>query len=527
MSEEANMTPSVPKHGNAEDMIEKKSNKGKIAAIIGGSIVGLLAIVYVAGGLFFGSHFFPNTAYGDTDISFKSQEELVTTIDDQVANYSVKISGRDFEMELTKEDIPVKVDSAAVAAEAIGGQNGWAWPAELFNEHDLSGIVNATFDTDAVNKLITEQVDAFNKDATPSEPAKIEYVEPEPPAKSSEAEAAEGEEAEDEEAAGESAEATAEETDGKGSFEIVDEVYGTTIDTDLLLAKADAEIAGLATTIEVTEQEVEQPTLKADDPRLPEALITANGYIAGDIPLTLDGDVEAGEIPATTIATWVVLDDEAKAVLDEDAVLEFAEEKAEELNTVGTERTYTRPDGEECTVEGGTYGWKIDEEAFEEALIEDVESGKNETIDIPCSQTAAKYEGPGKADWGKYVDVDLGEQMVRYYDADGELLRDCKCVSGKNSSPTPTGAFYLRNKESPSTLISYNPDGSEKYKTKVKYWMPFDRNVVGLHDAWWRSSFGGDIHEYSGSHGCVNISTENAEWFYGELKVGTPIIVHD
>ncbi|MEE1273363.1 MAG: L,D-transpeptidase, partial [Olegusella sp.] len=60
----------------------------------------------------------------------------------------------------------------------------------------------------------------------------------------------------------------------------------------------------------------------------------------------------------------------------------------------------------------------------------------------------------------------------------------------------------------------------------VTYWMPFIGNDVGLHDASWRSQFGGSIYQYNGSHGCVNLPTDKAAQLYGLTRVGDKVIVH-
>lgn len=54
--------------------------------------------------------------------------------------------------------------------------------------------------------------------------------------------------------------------------------------------------------------------------------------------------------------------------------------------------------------------------------------------------------------------------------------------------------------------------------------MPF-HNGVGLHDASWRSEFGGTIYKYSGSHGCVNLPYSAAKAIYAEAEIGTTVIV--
>ena len=126
------------------------------------------------------------------------------------------------------------------------------------------------------------------------------------------------------------------------------------------------------------------------------------------------------------------------------------------------------------------------------------------------------------------MDVDLTEQTARYYDANGSLLHSCGIVSGLPTADraTPTGVYYLNAKQSPSTLTGYKPNGEIDYETPVSYWMPFVGNSVGLHDATWQSSFGGSRYKTNGSHGCVNLSLSDAQWFYENLSTGTCIITH-
>ena len=56
--------------------------------------------------------------------------------------------------------------------------------------------------------------------------------------------------------------------------------------------------------------------------------------------------------------------------------------------------------------------------------------------------------------------------------------------------------------------------------------MPFIGGGWGLHDADWRSSFGGSIYKGGGSHGCVNLPPDVAKKMYAQMEVGTPVIVY-
>ena len=86
---------------------------------------------------------------------------------------------------------------------------------------------------------------------------------------------------------------------------------------------------------------------------------------------------------------------------------------------------------------------------------------------------------------------------------------------------TQTGIFPIAYKESPATLIPAN----ETNGTPVQYWMPFF-DGQGLHDATWRSSFGGNIYQTNGSHGCVNLPPAVAEVIFNNVDTGAPVVLY-
>jgi lipoprotein-anchoring transpeptidase ErfK/SrfK len=60
----------------------------------------------------------------------------------------------------------------------------------------------------------------------------------------------------------------------------------------------------------------------------------------------------------------------------------------------------------------------------------------------------------------------------------------------------------------------------------VTYWMPFYGNI-GVHDASWRHSFGGEIYKRVGSHGCVNAPLYLAKIIFEQISEGTPFISYE
>ena len=101
----------------------------------------------------------------------------------------------------------------------------------------------------------------------------------------------------------------------------------------------------------------------------------------------------------------------------------------------------------------------------------------------------------------------------------GKLVLESDFVSGNlnRNNGSPDGVFKIVYRQKDATLVG------ENYASNVKYFMPFAYNV-GLHDASWRSTFGGEIYKTSGSHGCINLPEKIAKKLYDKVDVGTPVI---
>ena len=138
-------------------------------------------------------------------------------------------------------------------------------------------------------------------------------------------------------------------------------------------------------------------------------------------------------------------------------------------------------------------------------------------------EVADKNDGLGDS----YVEIDLTRQKVWVY-VKGNLELETDCVTGclEKGHETPTGIFSLTYKEKDRILRGKKmPDGRYEYESHVDYWMPFNGGI-GLHDATWRKTFGGDIYVKNGSHGCINLPYEAAEELYGIINYDMPIIVY-
>lgn len=158
---------------------------------------------------------------------------------------------------------------------------------------------------------------------------------------------------------------------------------------------------------------------------------------------------------------------------------------------------------------------EIDEEKMAEEAEGKAEGG--ESGDVPV--VWKKHYG-SLNDIGDYVEVDLTNQQVYAY-IGGNLIVSAPCVSGLAGTgrETPSGIYQIYYKQSPAVLRG------EGYASPVSFWMPFNGGI-GLHDASWRSSFGGNIYTYDGSHGCINLPYDAAKTIYENAYPGMMVICY-
>lgn len=222
---------------------------------------------------------------------------------------------------------------------------------------------------------------------------------------------------------------------------------------------------------------------------------------------------------------FILLDENGEFVFDENGNFLFDNEKIsiylsellQRYNTVGTNLKFRTTNGDFVEVKYNKYGTEIDVEAETEYIINALNTGVRETY-IPNY----KQEGyvRGLNDIGNtYIEVDMTLQKLYGY-KDGELIVETDIVTGnmRRGWDTPAGVNYVYAKQKKRILRGDN------YATPVDYWMPVVGNI-GLHDANWRSEFGGDIYQTDGSHGCVNIPSEIMPIVYENFEIGTPVIM--
>ena len=109
---------------------------------------------------------------------------------------------------------------------------------------------------------------------------------------------------------------------------------------------------------------------------------------------------------------------------------------------------------------------------------------------------------------------------------DGEVLRTMPASMGKPTRPTPIGSFTALEKQRSvvmdSRTICIPLSSPEGYKITAQYAVRVTWSGVYVHSAPWSVDQQGSSNV---SHGCINLSPDNAAWYFDNVNVGDPINV--
>lgn len=459
---------------------------GKKAAWIAACTAGILLVA--AGGVYVGmsqkykARFFPNTQINGVDASGKTAAEVQELISEGVNGYTLTIDERNNKTEMIAgTDIKLHAEFDGSLEKMVAAQNPFAWLWHMKQEEYTIGTM-VTYDDAALESQIRNLSCLDPEKVVEPVNAKIsEYV------------------------------------SGQG-YSIEPEREGTAVEAEKLTQAVTGAIENLQDHLSLEEADVyKKPTVLKDDASLAEQLDKMNKYAKmsvtyqfGDSTETLNGD---------QIHAWLIANADGSVSVDSSKVSEYVSEMAKAHNTSNKAKTLKTSYGSTIQVSGGTYGWKINQAAETEALAAIIASGESTTREPEYSQKAASH---GANDYGDtYVEINLTGQHLFFY-KEGKLVVESDFVSGNLAKGwgTPAGSYPLAYKQKNAVLKG------ENYRTPVNYWMPFN-NGIGMHDAKWRSSFGGAIYKTGGSHGCINLPPSVAKTIFDNISAGTPVICYN
>lgn len=258
------------------------------------------------------------------------------------------------------------------------------------------------------------------------------------------------------------------------------------------------------------------PSVYQDDAQLNTLMGIYNSYCKAKITLTFGDTKEV--VDWSVVQTWLEIKD-GQATLLEDSVKAYVADLASRYDTLYYQRDFVTTGGQTIHYESSDYGYQIDQDGEAQQLIQDIYS--NTEVEREPVYAEKGYRRNGRDDiCGNYVEADLTKQHLWFY-KNGELVVESDFVSGlpTEDRETITGVFVIPYKKSPETLKG------DTWEEKVTYWMPF-YDGQGLHDAPWRSEFGGEIYKTNGSHGCINLPADAARTIYDNMEERMAIFLY-
>ena len=109
---------------------------------------------------------------------------------------------------------------------------------------------------------------------------------------------------------------------------------------------------------------------------------------------------------------------------------------------------------------------------------------------------------------------------------DGQVARVMPASMGKPSRPTPVGSYSVlerdRTVRMDSRTIGIPLSSPEGYDIIASYAERITNSGVYVHSAPWSVDSQGNANV---SHGCINLSPDNAAWYYNIVHVGDPVTV--
>lgn len=306
-------------------------------------------------------------------------------------------------------------------------------------------------------------------------------------------------------------------------FTIVPEVYGNNVDAAKVAEAVQRAVAAGDREVDLEKEGCYiAPQITADNQGLKELCDTMNR--CREMTVTYQFGEETEELLPETICSWITGYREGQILLDQEKLMAYVGDLANRRSTAGRPRMFSTVNGAQVELTG-PYGWVVNIAGEAAALTAQIQTGESQTREPVYAAAAASRTEP---DWGTtYVEVDIGGQHV-YVIQNGQLVWEAPCVTGSvaRGSITPAGIYSITYKQRDRVLRGpKRADGTYEYESPVAYWMPFNGGI-GLHDANWRGSFGGNIYRTSGSHGCVNLPPSKVPALYEMVYPGMPVICY-
>jgi hypothetical protein len=447
--------------------------------IIGNTIIVIASVIliYLLVSLYFTNHFYISTVINGVNVSLKANDDVDRIMRNYVKDYKLQLIERNGEIEnITGQEVGLEYRGEDNITNLLRKQNSLKWIVSLFKDQKLYSKDLFTYNKKALENKISE-LNCLNNNLIEPQNVGFKYTD--------------------------------------GSYELVEEVYGNKIRKDNLVKAIQSGILVGETKLDLNEKlcyENPQYTLTSDKTHNTRDIL--NKYVSTSITFTFGTKKEI--LDGSMIHKWLNVDDNLDVEINKTSVAKYVKELSKKYDTVGITRNFRSSVGKVVEVKGGLYGWKINQDAETKELLKNISHGLILTKEPVYTQKALSRD---ENEIGNtYVEINITRQHIWFY-KDGKLIIHGPVVTGNPNRgySTVVGAYMLNYKQRDTVLTGPG------YAADVKYWMPFYGNI-GVHDASWRRSFGGEIYKRNGTHGCVNAPLYLAKTIFEHIEEGIPII---
>jgi lipoprotein-anchoring transpeptidase ErfK/SrfK len=306
-----------------------------------------------------------------------------------------------------------------------------------------------------------------------------------------------------------------------GGFIITNHKDGT--GPNALAVKASLEEISNDLSSKVVEVTTTKKPAKITKEKLVELVEPANQIVAHTV--VLKGTSGSFQAQPTDIAQWITptpqKDGSLKLVIDEGKVQSYVESIGNQIASKPQDKKVVKDKktGKQVVLQQGHDGTELaDREQLASQIAEAIKNGEDITLTMNIKIAKAKtinLEG-----YDKWIEVDLTKQTATAYEH-ATPVNNFIIASGLPGYDTPTGEYAIWLKVRSQTMVGGSKADGSYYNLPNVEWVSYFYQDYALHGAWWRKVWG-----VPGSHGCVNMTNEDAKWVYNWAPVGTKVIVH-
>ena len=456
-------------------------NRRNAAMIASIAVAAALVVGYAVVGVFYTSHFYDGTTIFGIDCSRYTAERAREEVADKVSMYTLTVDSRTGSDVISAGEIGLRYRDSGTIERLLKTQKSFLWPVMMSMRRNTVITVDTDYDVPKMDR----ELEAF------SCYKRVNEIMPQDAY-------------------------LGRNDDG---FVVVPEQPGSKLDREAVRRKVMGALDTGETYLSLDETGCYlEPAVTSDDPELNRQAQARNVLLGADLTYTF-GD-ETREVDASVIMNFIVPDGEGGYQISEERVWDYVSSLAYRYDTYGKPRQFHSSIGTIEYLEGGDYGWLMDQAETAQQLLDAIRSKQTGPIE-PVWSVMGKAHGLNDIG-GTYVEVCISMQEMWCYQ-NGTLIVDTPVVTGNPNmnNATPSGGVWAIDAKMTDFTLT-GPD----YRVPVNYWMPFNGNV-GIHDLQSRYYYGGSIYLYGGSHGCVNTPLDAVSEIYNAVSVGTPVIVYE